>query len=313
MKQGNRLSVLQQPNLYLIQNRTDAEPRPLFSEILDPRPSGVVAQLFSVALHCLFVLVLLIFGMLRVEPFPKFKLRNTMPLLVPLEESSHRRKIPLFKTEVKVMEGGGGGGTRLTTPASRGRPPRPAPKQFIPPSQKNTNLRAQLLVVPTIVADFNPLKDNQNLSVLGLPNIQALGPPSDGQGSGGGIGTGDGTGLGEGMGPGWGPGNGGGKGGGTRGHKLTLTGGITAPQLISRVEPEYTPAAYEARLQGKVTLKIVVGVSGAAQVIQVVKGLGMGLDEKAVEAVRQWRFRPATREGQPFALTGMVDVYFRLE
>ncbi len=263
--------------------------------------------LLSIGLHVLVVAAVLLVGMWRVEPFPgNTKLRLAS---IQLTEPNLAR---LLKTPSKGNNlqygGGGGGGARTLTPTTRGRLPRPTPKQFRMPLA-NTNPRAELFIVPTILvgSDFR-ISDPALLSALGQP--QAIpGPPSAGPGSGGGIGSGTGTGVGPGTGPGVGPGSGGGSGGGRR---FVPGGGIVAPVLVSRVEPEYSRAAYDARLQGQVTLEVSIDTGGIVRVIRVVKGLGMGLDEKAAEAVNQWRFKPAQRDGQPYGISGMVEVYFRL-
>ena len=83
------------------------------------------------------------------------------------------------------------------------------------------------------------------------------------------------------------------------------------PRLIHKVEPEYTPEALEAGLEGAVVLRIEVGTDGAAHDIRVARSLGMGLDEKAVEAVRLWKFEPATRDGKPVAVPATIEINFR--
>lgn len=133
------------------------------------------------------------------------------------------------------------------------------------------------------------------------------GPPSSGPGSGGGIGTGDGGGVGPGDGPGLGPGSGGG---------VTTTrsqrGSFSGPTLVFKVEPEYTDDARKARLQGLVSLVAEVGADGRIRSARVVRGLGMGLDERAMEAVTQWRFRPARRDGVAVAAPAIIEVHFHL-
>ncbi len=82
------------------------------------------------------------------------------------------------------------------------------------------------------------------------------------------------------------------------------------PTVISRAEPEYPEEALRAKLAGKVRLAIVVNKEGLPQDIRVVRGLGLGLDEAAVEAVGKWRFNPATRDGEPIAVRATVLVMF---
>jgi periplasmic protein TonB len=131
---------------------------------------------------------------------------------------------------------------------------------------------------------------------------------SNGIGSGGGIGNGKGGGVGPGTGPGFGPGSGGGFGGGA----YRIGGGVSAPIPIFQPEPEYSEEARKAKWQGTVMLSLVVDESGKAVGIKVTKSLGLGLDEKAIEAVQKWRFKPGTKDGKPVPVIASVEVNFRL-
>ena len=121
--------------------------------------------------------------------------------------------------------------------------------------------------------------------------------PSDadsrGPGEGGGVGSGKGTGLGEGDGSGIGPGSGGGIGGGP----YRPGSGVQPPSLLREVKPAYTEEARRLGITGDVLLEIVVRADGRVGEVRVLEGLGHGLDERAVDAVRQWRFAPAKRLG----------------
>ena len=86
----------------------------------------------------------------------------------------------------------------------------------------------------------------------------------------------------------------------------------TRPAVTHRVEPEYTKEASDAKLQGTVILATVVGIDGLPSEIKVVKGIGKGLDEKAVECLRKWHFKPATRDGEPVRVNATVEINFRL-
>jgi TonB family protein len=86
----------------------------------------------------------------------------------------------------------------------------------------------------------------------------------------------------------------------------------TAPRLIHKVEPEYSPEAREAGLEGTVVLGVEVRTDGKAHDIRVQRRLGMGLDEKAVETVRLWKFEPGTRDGKPVAVPATIEMNFRL-
>jgi len=135
-----------------------------------------------------------------------------------------------------------------------------------------------------------------------------LGPPSNGPGTGGGIGSGEGTGIGSGKGGGLGPGEGGGTGGGI----YSVGGGVSAPIPIYKPEPAYSEEARKAKYQGTVVLWIVVDVQGNVTDPRVVRPLGLGLDEKALETVRTWKFKPALRNGSPVPVRVIVEVSFRL-
>jgi protein TonB len=86
----------------------------------------------------------------------------------------------------------------------------------------------------------------------------------------------------------------------------------TAPQVIHKADPEYTPEALEAKLVGSVILSVVVDAAGNPTEIKLIKGLGKGLDEKAVECLQKWRFKPATHNSEPVPVKATVEINFRL-
>jgi TonB family protein len=88
--------------------------------------------------------------------------------------------------------------------------------------------------------------------------------------------------------------------------------GVSAPRILRRIDPQYTPNARADKLSGTVLLSMVVGADGLAHDIKVMKRVGDGLDEKAVEAVRKWRFVPGQKEGVPVAVRAQVEVNFKL-
>ncbi len=88
--------------------------------------------------------------------------------------------------------------------------------------------------------------------------------------------------------------------------------GGSAPSIVFKVDPEYSQEARQAKLQGTVLLNLVVQRDGTVGNVQVVQSLGQGLDEKAIEAVRQWRFNPGMRNGQPVDVAAIIEVTFRL-
>ena len=89
-------------------------------------------------------------------------------------------------------------------------------------------------------------------------------------------------------------------------------GGVSAPLLVSKVDPEYSEQARKAKYQGVVVLNLVVQRDGSVRDIKVVQSLGLGLDEKAIEAVKQWKFRPGQKNGTPVDVAATIEVTFRL-
>jgi len=216
--------------------------------------------------------------------------------------------LPLLPPSAKKAGGGGGGGDRSPTPASKGAIPRFAKVQLAPPMAVIPNLAPKLQVPPTLLGPPE-LKLPQMSSNMpwGDPN-GVVGPASNGPGFGGGIGSGEGGGVGSGKGGGLGPGEGGGFGGGA----YSVGGGVSAPIPIYKPEPAYSEEARKAKYQGTVVLWIIVDASGGVIDCRVVKPLGLGLDEKAVETVKTWKFKPALKNGTPVPVRVMVEVSFRL-
>jgi TonB family protein len=207
----------------------------------------------------------------------------------------------------KVLQGGGGGGDRSPTPASKGRAPKFAARQFVPPAAVVNNPNPKLLMDPTLIGPPDVQLPNNNMNVWGDP-LAKIGPPSNGPGSGGGIGSGSGGGVGSGKGAGFGPGEGGGMGGGV----YRVGGGVTAPAVLYKIDPEYSEEARKAKYSGTVVLYIEVDQTGHAKNLRVVKGIGLGLDEKAIEAVTKWRFKPGLKDGKPVVVAAHIEVNFRL-
>lgn len=258
------------------------------------------SQGMSVLIHILIVILAVTLGTnKRVQD----AMKNTVTLIAP-DISPYEPKMAAQK---QAMGGGGGGGDRSPLPASKGRLPKPSPKQFTPPVAVINNPQPKLMMEPTILAPENTPLPNVNMPQYGDP-LARLGPPSNGPGSGGGIGSGSGGGVGSGSGGGYGPGSGGGTGGGA----FRIGGGVTAPVPIYKIEPEYSEEARKAKFQGTVLLAIVVDTDGVAKNIRVIRPLGMGLDEKAVEAVQKWRFRPGYKDGKAVPVMANVEVNFRL-
>jgi TonB family protein len=131
---------------------------------------------------------------------------------------------------------------------------------------------------------------------------------SRGAGTGGGVGTGKGTGIGEGDGDGIGPGSGGGIGGGP----YRPGSGVEPPRLLAEVKPDYTDEARRRGIEGEVVMEIVVRRDGSVGDVKVLSGLAAGLNDRAVQAVRRWRFAPARLRGTPVDVVVEASVEFRM-
>ena len=133
---------------------------------------------------------------------------------------------------------------------------------------------------------------------------------SQGQGSGSGMGTGKNGGLGSGNGNGYGPGTGGNVGGGL----YRVGDGVSPPRAIFQPEAEFSDEARRAKYEGTVVVTLIVDANGNPQNVHVTRTLGMGLDEKAVEAVQKYKFKPAVEQktGKPVPVMVSVEVRFRL-
>jgi periplasmic protein TonB len=228
--------------------------------------------------------------------FTSCVIRSTPPLvgsLPPLNE------LPLIFSG----HNGGGGGNFDPLPASNGNPPSASlADQLTPPTVMQPKAMPKL-VVPETVEVAPEVKLPQG-GQIGDPTSQFSRVLSNGPGGPGGIGPGCCDGVGPSTGPGVGP--------GPAGIYPAGKLGVTVPQVIFDPEPVFSDEARKAKQQGRVGLLLVVGKDGHTYDIRVGQSLGMGLDEKAVEAVSRWRFRPATLNGQPVATQILVEVDFRL-
>lgn len=230
-------------------------------------------------------------------------MKQAVLIFAPLDTSP----VPDMKPKKQTMQGGGGGGDRSPLPAAKGKLPRPALRQFTPPVQVYNNLNPKLAMEPTIIAPPDVKMPNVNMPNYGDP-LAKIGPLSNGPGSGSGIGSGSGGGVGSGKGGGFGPGEGGGFGGGV----FRVGGGVSAPVLLFKKEPEYSEEARKAKYQGTVVLYVEVTPDGKANNVKVLRSLGLGLDEKAMEAVRAWKFRPGQKDGKSVTVAATIEVNFRL-
>jgi protein TonB len=193
----------------------------------------------------------------------------------------------------------GGGGQHDNAPVSQGKMPKFAEQQITPPKAPPMEQPKIRMPDATIEVQPNLKMANSNLPNFGMTNSPLVGN-SMGNGRGGGIGSGSGNGL--------GPGSGGNYGGGVK----QIGGGVSQPVAIYQPEPEFSEEARKAKFQGVVTVSIIVDDHGKPQNVHVSRGVGMGLDQKAVEAVQQYRFKPARENGKPVAVYLNVEVNFEI-
>jgi TonB family protein len=273
---------------------------PVEVEEIWSKPKTGLPRLLSLCVHVLIVTLALVpWAAQRAAPAAN---ETAVVLYIP---SDLQLTLPLNDDE---SGGGGGGGKQQLTQPSLGNPPKAADQQFVPPDpEPPKNPDPTLIVEPTIVAPQLTELPRLNLLQLGDP-AGVVGPPSSGPGVGGGIGTGQGRGVGEGRGPGLGPGEGGGFGGGV----FKVGGGVTPPTVVQRVEPQYSEEARKARYQGTVVLEAIVRKDGTCDILRIVRSLGFGLDENAIQALKQWRFRPGMRNGVPVDVALNIEVNFNL-
>jgi TonB family protein len=263
------------------------------------RQQSRYAKPISVLVHVVVIALIVI-------PFGTQVLEITQkPIPVAVDISPYQLSLPPAATRAG---GGGGGGDRSPEPASKGKLPELSMEQKAPPVVVIRNPEPKLPVKPTVIVPPNiELPTTVDLAQMGDPLGRII-FPSSGPGDGAGIGSGSGGGVGSGRGGGVGPGEGGGIGGGV----FRVGGGVSAPELVFKVDPEYSEQARKAKYQGTVVLNLVVQKDGTARDIKIMTPLGMGLDEKAIEAVKQWRFRPGQRNGQAVDVSAVIEVTFRL-
>jgi TonB family protein len=224
------------------------------------------------------------------------------------------------KSPAKERAGGGGGGGRKTpTPPSKGQLPEFSLKPPIIAPRPEPTLRPPSLPVPeTVQVDPRLQPKRDDLAPTGLPT-GVLGPPSAGPGEGGGMGTGKQGGMGSGDGTGVGPGRGFNMGGGDGrlgGGDLNPDGSAktvdSKPQPLNKPRPNYTEEARKNKIQGNVRVRALVGADGSVKQVRVASGLSDGLNEEAILAVKQMRFKPATKNGQPVPYWVTLEVEFNL-
>ncbi|MGB8478750.1 MAG: TonB family protein [Acidobacteriaceae bacterium] len=213
---------------------------------------------------------------------------------------------PVTAPAPQSMGGGGGGGFHQPIEANKGHLP-PVEKTPINPPELQVD-HPKLAVAPAMVMPQQIKIPDNSMPNLGMTQSTQVVMKSQGSGSGSGFGQGGGGGIGAGDGGGIGSGTVGGYGGGV----MTVGGGVSAPVVIHRVVPEFTDEARRVKFQGVASIGLIVDAQGNPEGVHVVRPLGMGLDQKAVEAVRQYKFKPAMFQGHPVPVQLVVEVDFHM-
>jgi TonB family protein len=238
------------------------------------------------------------------------------PAIQTATRAQDRPSFNLIFLDTKGPGGGGGGGGNNT--------PKPPKKAELPGKEKTTVPVTKPPEVKPVEKPKEPPPPAQEVNIpvqqvtSGIDKIAGVLPTmttvpdlnSMGMGTGAGAGGGHGTGIGSGSGSGLGEGSGGGTGGGV----YDVGNGVTSPTLIREIKPQYTADAMRAKVQGEVELEAVVNPDGSVDRIRITRSLDrtFGLDQKAIEAVRQWRFVPGMLKGQPVPVRVSIVLDFTL-
>jgi TonB family protein len=246
------------------------------------------SALLSALIHAIAIVLILIVAASK---------HSVLTDLIPIRET------PVYlPVRIHVRGIAGGGGQHSPLPPSKGHPPKPAPRVFTPPVMTVQDSHPLLEMPPTVLSAVDTQLPTLNLPLGSLTGVS--GPQSGGPGRNGGNGDGNHGGNGDMDGPGGGDGSDG------------FTGlhgrNVTQPVLLWRKDPEYSEEARKAKFQGTVELGIVVNAAGQVTNVRVLRSVGLGLDERAIEAVRQWKFRAGTLDGKAVSTRAVVEVNFRL-
>jgi periplasmic protein TonB len=197
----------------------------------------------------------------------------------------------------KATEMRGGGGQRGPTPVTKGTPPKFAEQQIVAPKAPPMT-EPKIRIEPTLEVQQD-VRMASSVPQIGVASSPIVGM-SMGIGKGGGMGSGNGNGV--------GPGSGGNTGGGVR----QIGGGVSAPVLLYQVDPEFSEEARRAKTAGNVLVNLWVDEKGNPTHVHVIRGIGMGLDEKAATAVKLYKFKPAMENGKPVMVEMNVEVTFHI-
>jgi len=250
---------------------------------------GMSPQSVTVAVGLNLAVLLVFLFVARMAPYS----RSPRPFPSILNEPLTLPSVLLVRSPT---ESGGGGGNTGVAPPSHGAPPKFAVEQLIPPQVKpiddpklatDTTIDAQVRMAPTNVANIGWMNS-------ALPGVS--------------LGNRTGNGVGPGADNGYGPGSDRGVGN----HVYRPGGTISAPQVVFAPEPEFSEQARKTKTSGNVLVYLQVDTIGRPMKVRVLRGIGMGLDEKAVEAVSHYKFKPAMENGHPVAVEMQVEVNFEI-
>jgi protein TonB len=266
--------------------------------VLESKPIPVVdrmatrqdpkATATALAIWGILILLLLWWGARKIQQIHTQQLQVTAVNIPP--------PMPVAKTTM-----GGGGGQRGSTPVSKGHLPEFAKIQITPPKAPPLEQPKIHMPDPTIEVQKDLKMANNTLPNIGMPTSPVIGT-SLGNGKNG-----------TGIGPGDGPGAGTGSGSNCCSGVMQIGGGVSSPVPLVTVEPEFSEEARRTKTQGIVLVNLIVDANGRPQNVHVLRGIGMGLDEKAVEAIRRYTFKPAMRDGEPVPVQLNYEVTFQLE
>ena len=266
-------------------SRVEVRPFAFAESVKTPRSAA--SMWFAVGVHAAVLLVLLAVASRRV-----------MTHEIDLKQVAlvDRVELPPAKPRMEAM--GGGGGQHDLGPVTQGRLPKLAAVQLVAPKAPPM-IAPKLAVEPSVVVQPDLKMATNSMPNIGAPNSSLKGFS---------MGDERGVGIGEGYGNGIGPGSGGNVGSGL----FHVGGGVLAPVVITEVDPEFSEEARKAKFSGSVEVYLIVDEMGRPVNVRVARGVGMGLDEKAVEAVKQYRFKPALRNGKPVKVDLFIDVNFTI-
>ena len=243
---------------------------------------------FAVGLHALIILLIVLLIAHHVQVAQPVKKTMVLTDVIP----------PPPPVAPKQAAIGGGGGQHDLAPVTQGHLPKLAQQQIVPPKAPPT-IAPKLAIEPTVVVQPDLKMANNTMPNIGAPNSSLKGFS---------MGNGNGTGIGSGNGSGIGPGSGGNTGGGV----MHVGGAVKPPVPIFTPDPEFSEEARKAKFSGNVEVYLWVDEQGNPSHIKVARGVGMGLDEKAVEAVRQYKFKPAMQNGKPVKVDLYIEVNFQI-